>query len=70
MGVPRGSKLAGTLFIISINGIFNLNLKREPRFYADDGTFVYEAETYQELIDKITYNTIQNKSKNGVKKII
>lgn len=56
MGVPQGSKLAGTLFIIYINGIFNLNLKGEPRFYADDGTFVYEAKTNDELINKIAHD--------------
>lgn len=38
-GVPQGSKLAATLFLIYINNIFKLELKGTPQFYADDGTF-------------------------------
>lgn len=52
-GVPQGSKLAATLFIIYINSIFKLKLKGTPQFFADDGTFLYEADTYQEIKENI-----------------
>lgn len=50
MGIPQGSKLAATLFIIYINGIFKLNLRSTPQFYADDGLFKFSARSFSELM--------------------
>lgn len=55
-GVPQGSKLAATLFIILINGIFDLNLKSSPQFYADDGLFKFSANNPEELVEWIEHD--------------
>lgn len=52
-GVPQGSKLAATLFLIYINNILKLNLKGMPQFYADDGTFLYATNSLDELLTYI-----------------
>lgn len=51
-GVPQGSKLAATLFIIYINNIFKLPLK----FYADDGNLIFQSDKYKNLIEDMTYD--------------
>lgn len=51
VGVPQGSKLAATLFIIYINGIFNLKLKSKSQFCADDGLFKFIANKFDQLIE-------------------
>lgn len=56
VGVPQGSKLAATLFIIYINGILKLQLKSKPQFYADDGIFIFTADNFEELIEHIRYD--------------
>lgn len=53
-GVPQGSKLAATLFLIYINNALKLNLKGTPQFYADDGSFMYAENSFEELISSIT----------------
>lgn len=55
-GVPQGSKLASIFFIIYINNVMKLELKGKAQFYADDGSFIYEASTYHERIYNINEN--------------
>lgn len=56
VGIPQGSKLAGTLFITFINGVLKLKLKGTARFYADDGSFKYEADSIKQLINDIKHD--------------
>lgn len=56
VGVPQGSKLAATLFILFINGIFNLKLKSKLQFYADDGLFKFVANSFDELIVDVKHD--------------
>lgn len=52
-GVPQGAKLASHLFIIYINGILKLILDCFAQFYADDGVLAFEADSFEELIEKM-----------------
>lgn len=56
IGVPQGSKLAATLFLIFINGIFRLKLRSIPQFYADDGLFKFVANSFNQLIENMNHD--------------
>lgn len=74
-GVPQGSKIAATLFIIYINGIFKLKLKSQMQFYADDGAFIFKARNIDQLIHEVQHDLMlieewlkSNKLKLNLKK--
>ena len=52
-GVPQGSKLAATLFLIYINNALKLCLNGVPQFYADDGAFIYAANSMEEVLNNM-----------------
>lgn len=51
IGVPQGSKLASSLFTIYINGILKIQINGEMQFYADDGTIMIVAESFNQLME-------------------
>lgn len=57
-GVPQGSKLAATLFIIYINGIFKLPLKAITQFYADDGVLLFKGNSMENLSQNIRHDLV------------
>ena len=51
--VPQGSILGPLLFVIYINGLFELPLKASIMGYADDTSLLYSAATKEELLSLI-----------------
>jgi exonuclease III len=48
-GVPQGSILGPILFLIYVNGIFDLKLKGKIQLYADDSVLLYAERSFDDL---------------------
>lgn len=53
IGVPQGSSLGNTLFLVFLNDIAYINIKGDIIQYADDTTIILSAESGEELLDLI-----------------
>lgn len=53
IGLPQGSKLAGTLFLLYINDIKSCLLHLMPILFADDTLVYYSGENIKEIEDKV-----------------
>lgn len=55
-GVPQGSKISATAFLLYINEMLNLPLKSSAQLYADDGLLISVAESFDQLITDLLHD--------------
>lgn len=55
-GVPQGSVLSPTLFLIYINDLCDSSLKGMVAAFADDTAILYKADTKEDLLKKIQFD--------------
>lgn len=57
-GVPQGSTLGPTLFLVYVNSMSNLKLNGNLRLYADDATIVYYGRTIEQVNESMASDLI------------
>lgn len=56
IGVPQGSSLGNTMFLIFLNDMAHLKIKGDLIQYADDTTVIVSGDTMNKLYDNVTEN--------------